>query len=99
MLKLTLIALATAAACFAVTAASGLAGAGAHSYTLKVGDRAVFSSVNFQCQALSKTEVACGPLGKLANSVNVYYTKNQLAVVKYGKTVKAKGTLLYQGKR
>ena len=93
-----LTALITAAVCFAVTAAAGFARADAHSYSLKVGDRAVFAPINFQCQALSKTQAACGPLRKLANSVNVYYTATQLAVVRYGNST-AKGVLLYQAKR
>jgi hypothetical protein len=99
MLKVSLTALVTAAVCFAVAAAAGFARTGARSYTLKAGDRAVFPSANFQCQALSKTQIACGPLTGLPNSVNVYYTKTQLAVIRYGKTLTAKGTLLYQIKR
>jgi hypothetical protein len=99
MLKVSLTALATAVLCFAIAAATGFARAGARSYTLKVGDRAVFSPVNFQCQALSKTQVACGSLTKITSSVNVYYSRTQVAVVRYGKTLNAKGTLLFQSTR
>jgi hypothetical protein len=97
MLKISLTALVTAAVCFAITAATGFARGGARQYNLKIGDRAVFKSDDFQCQALSKSQVACGGLS-IPNSLQVYYSPTQLAVVKFGKSLQ-KGTLVYQGKR
>jgi hypothetical protein len=92
MLKLALTALVTAAVCFGVAAATGLARGDVHSYTLTVGDRVTFPSDDFQCQALTKAEVACGGL-RLTNSVQVYYAPKQLALIKFGTNLK-KGTVL-----
>jgi hypothetical protein len=97
MLKLALTALATAALCFGGMAAAGFARGSAHSYTLAVGDRAVFPGLNFQCQAVSKVEAACGG-ATIKNSTQVYYSPKQLAVVKFGKTL-SKGTVILQVKR
>ena len=78
-------------------ASAGFARGSAHSYTLQVGDRAVFPGLNFQCQAVSKAQAACGGL-KLENSTQVYYSPKQLAVVQFGKTL-SKGTIILQVKR
>jgi hypothetical protein len=87
----------TAVVCFGITAAAGLARTSAgHQYNLKVGDRSVFTPGNLQCQVLAKNQAVCGGL-KVTNSVVVYYSPTQLAVVKV--TSQKKGTLLYQVKR
>jgi hypothetical protein len=87
----------TAAVCFGITAAAGLARTSAgRQYTLEVGDRSVFKPGNLQCQALAKSQVVCGGL-KVTNSVAVYYSPTQLAVVRVSS--QQKGTLLYQVKR
>jgi hypothetical protein len=92
MLRIGLTAVVTAALCFAVAAATGLAAAG-KLYNLKIGDIASFSSDNVHCQALTKVEFACG--AKVApNSVQVYYGPHQLEVVKFGKTLKTGSVLL-----
>jgi hypothetical protein len=97
MLKISVTALATAAVCIALTAASGFARGSGRSYNLKVGDRVVFKAVDFQCQPLSKSEIACGSL-TIPSSLQVYYSPKQLAVVRFGKTLK-KGTLVFQARR
>jgi hypothetical protein len=97
VLKIALTAVVTAAASFAIAAGTGLARTGAHSYTLHPGDRAVVPGLDFQCQAVSKVEAACGSL-KITNSTQVYYSPKQLAVVKFGSTLK-KGTILLQVNR
>jgi hypothetical protein len=97
MLKLALTALATAALTVAACAATGLARGNVHSYTLKVGDRVTFPSDDFQCQAVAKTQVACGSL-VLKNSVQVYYAPKQLALVKFGTNL-TKGQVLTDIKR
>jgi len=72
----------TAACCFATAAATGLGAASGRVFTLQVGDVASFPSDNFHCQAVTKTQVACG--AKLAgNSVQVYYARHQLEVLKF----------------
>jgi hypothetical protein len=96
MLKLALTALATAAACFAIAAATGL-GASPKVLTMQIGDIASFPSDNFHCQALTKAQVACG--AKVApGSVQVYYGRHQLEVIQFGKSLK-KGTILLNVKR
>jgi len=96
-MKTLLTIVATAAVCFGVTAATGLAHSfSGHQYNLKVGDRSVFKPGNLQCQVLAKTQVVCAAL-KVTDAVAVYYTPTQLAVVKV--TSQKKGTLLYQSKR
>jgi hypothetical protein len=97
MLKIALTAVVTAAASFALAAGTGLARMGGHRYSLKVGDRATFPGLDFQCQAVSKVEAACGSI-KIPNSTQVYYSPKQLAVVKFGSTLK-KGTILLQVNR
>ena len=97
MLRIGLTALVTATVCFTITATSGLAGGVAKVFEMKVGDIASLSAANFHCQAVTKTQVACG--AKVApGSVQVYYGPHQLEVIKFGKTLK-KGTLLLNVKR
>jgi hypothetical protein len=52
---------------------------------LKVGDTVRLASNNFQCQVLTKQQVACGRK-TLKNSVVVYFGPDQLDVVKTNKT-------------
>jgi hypothetical protein len=95
LLKVGLTAVATAALCFAVTI--GLAAGAGRLLTMRVGDIVVFSSDNFHCQAIARTEVACG--AKLTpGSVQVYYAPHQLQVIKFGKTLR-KGQLLLSVER
>lgn len=87
----------TAAVCFGISAAAGLARTDAgRQYNLKVGDRSVFKPDDLQCQILSKAQAVCASL-KVASSIAVYYTPKQLAVVKVAS--RKKGTLLFQTKR
>jgi hypothetical protein len=96
MLKITLTAAVTAAVCFAIAAATGL-GAAPKVLTMKVHGIISLKSNNFQCQALTTTEVACGANG-LPNSVQVYFGPHALAVLKFDKTGK-KATQLFGVKR
>jgi hypothetical protein len=90
-------ALLTAAACLAITAATGFARPAGHQYNLKVGDRSVFTSDNLQCQVLTKAQVVCGAL-KVTNGIHVYYSPTQIEIVKIGASA-AKGTVLFNVKR
>lgn len=97
MLRIGLTALVSAAVCFTITATTGLAASVAKVFDMNVGDIASFSADNFHCQAVTKTQVACG--AKLTpGSVQVYYAPHQLQVVRFGKTL-TKGTLLLGVKR
>lgn len=97
MLRIGLTALGTAVACFTIVATTGLAAGAGKQYNLKVGDIAAFPADNFHCQAVAKTQVACG--AKVApGSVQVYYAPHQLEVVQFGKTL-SKGTVLLNVKR
>jgi hypothetical protein len=97
MLKTALTVLATAAACFAVAAATGLASGSGRVLDLKVGDTVIQSSNNFHCQVLSKTQIACG--GKtLKGAVSVYYGPHQVNVVRFDKAG-TKATVLFQIRR
>jgi hypothetical protein len=96
MRRIVLTAVVTAAVCFGIAAATGLA-AKARVLNMKVGDIASFKSDNFHCQALTKSQVACGADVK-PGSVQVYYAPHQLEVIKFGKTLK-KGTILLNIKR
>jgi hypothetical protein len=97
MLRIACTALATAGVCFTITATTGLAAGVAKVFNLKVGDIASFSADNFHCQAVTRTQVACG--AKVApGSVQVYYAPHQLEVVKFGKTLK-QGTVLLNVRR
>jgi len=94
--KTFIIVLVTAAACFGIAAATGLARGDGRQYDLKVGDRSVFAPDDVQCQVLAKTQVVCASL-KVAKAVAVYYSPTQLAVVQV--TSNNKGKLLYEVKR
>src|SRR3954467_4313289 len=100
MLKTSLTVLVTAAVCFGIAAATGLASGSRHearTINLKVGDTIVQASNNFHCQVLSKQQIACG--GKtLAGQVSVYYSPTQLNVVKFPKTGN-KATVLFAVRR
>jgi hypothetical protein len=97
MLKIVLTAVVTAVACFAIAVTTGLGAGTAKVLTMNIGDIASFPSDNFHCQALSKTQVACG--AKVApGTVQVYYAPHQLEVIKFGKSIK-KGTILLNIKR
>jgi hypothetical protein len=97
MFRIGLTALVTAVVCFTIAAATGFAAGAAKLYNMKVGDIASFTADNFHCQAVSKTQVACG--AKVApGSVQVYYAPHQLEVIKFGKTL-SKGTVLLNVKR
>jgi hypothetical protein len=97
MLKIVVTAVVTAVACFAIAATTGLGAGNAKVLTMNIGDIASFPSDNFHCQALSKTQVACG--AKVApGTVQVYYAPHQLEVIKFGKSIK-KGTILLNIKR
>ena len=60
MLKTSLAVLVTAAACFGIAAATGLASSdrSARTINLKVGDTVVQASNNFHCQVLSRKQIA-----------------------------------------
>ena len=97
MLRIGLTAFVTAAVCFTITATTGVAAGVAKVFNMHVGDIASFSADNFHCQAVTKTQVACG--AKVApGSVQVYYGPHQLEVIKFGKTLK-QGTILLNIKR
>jgi hypothetical protein len=86
MLKIGLTAAITAACCFAIAAATGL-GAAPKVLTMKLNEIITLKADNFHCQALQKTEVACGA-NSLPNSTQVYFTPHALAVLKFDKTGK-----------
>jgi hypothetical protein len=54
-------------------------------------------SNNFHCQALTKTQVACGA-NKLPNSIQVYFTPHQVVVLKFNSSGK-KAKAIYAAKR
>jgi hypothetical protein len=96
MLKTSLAVLVTATVCFAIAAATGLASGNRSSktITLKVGDRIVQASNNFNCQVLSKTQVACG--GKqFAGQIVVYYEPKTIRVLRVNKAG-TNATVLYK---
>jgi hypothetical protein len=96
MLKPALTALITAAACFAIAAATGL-GAAPKVVSIRPGEIISLKSDNFHCQALNAKQVACGA-NSLPNSVQVYFAPQQLAVLKFDKTGK-KASIVLQTKR
>jgi hypothetical protein len=88
MFKLGLTAAVTAAVSFAIAAATGLGAGEAKVISMKVGDITTLASDNFHCQAITKTQVACG--AKLApKSVQVYYAPHQLEVLQFMTATKA----------
>ena len=64
---------------------------------MKLNQVIYLQSNNFHCQALTKTQVACGA-NSLPNSVQVYFTPHQLVVLKFDKTGK-KAKPIYAVKR
>jgi hypothetical protein len=96
MLKTILTAVVTAAVC----TGAGAAATAAHVFNLHVGDFAAIKSIDFHCQVLTKTQVACGGY-QLPNSLQVYYSPTQVAVVKFGtpKNGKITRTILLNQKR
>jgi hypothetical protein len=54
-------------------------------------------SDNFHCQALTKTQVACGA-NTLPNSIQVYFAPHQVAVLQFDKTGK-KAKAVFAAKR
>jgi hypothetical protein len=97
MLKTTVTVLVTATVCFAIMATTGFAADARRVFTFKVGDVATMPSANIQCQALSKTRVACGE-NELANAVHVYFDPHQLNVIKFN-AAGTKYSILWQAKR
>ena len=97
MFKLGLTVLLTAAACFAIAAATGFGAAAPAPLTLHVKQAVDFKPGNFHCEALTGTEVVCGA-DTLKNSVQVYFQPHVLAVVKFNKTG-TKVTQLYAVRR
>ena len=96
MFKIGLTAVVTAALCFGIVAATGLARPDARIISMKTGDIFRFQN-NLQCQTLSKTQVACGAK-KLPNSVAVYFDAKQVNVVRFNKAG-TNATVLFKIKR
>ena len=97
MLKLVVTALATAAVCFAVVSATGLGAAAPPALNMKLRQVIYLKSDNFHCQALTKSEVACGA-NSIPNSIQVYFTPHQVAVLKFNKAG-TKAAVVYGTKR
>jgi hypothetical protein len=97
MFKLGLTALVTAAACFAIAAATGFGAAVLKPLTLHVRQAVDFKAGNFHCQVLTANQVVCGA-DALKNSVQVYFQPHLVAVIKFNKTG-TKFTQLYAAKR
>ena len=64
---------------------------------MKINQVIYLKSDNFHCQALTKTQVACGA-NSLPNSIQVYFAPHQVAVLKFDKTGK-KAQAIYASKR
>ena len=87
----------TAACCVGLAAAAGLGAVALKVVTLQVGEIASFPSDNFHCQAVTRTQIACG--AKLApNSVEVYYAPHQLEVLRFTSSL-SKALVLLNVKR
>ena len=97
MLKLAVTAAVTAAVTVAALAASGLGASGPPALNMKLGQVIYLKSDNFHCQALTKTQVACGA-NTLPNSIQVYFGPHQVVVLKFDKTGKH-AKALYSAKR
>src|SRR5262245_60788316 len=97
MLKTTLTVLVTATVCFTVAATNGFAADARRVFKLKVGDVATMPTANIQCQALSKTRIACGQ-NKLQNAVHVYFDPHQVNVIKFN-AAGTKYSILWQSRR
>jgi hypothetical protein len=97
MLKLGLTALAAAAAAVAAVAATGFGASAPPALNMKLNQVIFLKSDNFHCQALTKTQVACGA-NRLPNSIQVYFAPHQVVVLKFDKTGK-KAQTIYASKR
>ena len=97
MLKLALSSLAAAAVAIGIAAATGLGASIPAALNMKLNQVIYLKSDNFHCQALTKTQVACGA-NSLPNSVQVYFTPHQVVVLKFDKTGK-KAKAVYASKR
>jgi hypothetical protein len=97
MLKTTLTVLVTATVCFAIAATTVLAAGERRVFKFQVGDVATMQTANIQCQALSKTRIACGQ-NKIANAVHVYFDPHQVNVIKFN-AAGTKYSILWQAKR
>jgi hypothetical protein len=97
MLKLGLTALAAAAATVAAVAATGLGAAAPPALDMKLGQVIYLKSDNFHCQALTKSQVACGA-NTLPNSIQVYFAPHQVVVLQFDGTGK-KAKAVYAVKR
>jgi hypothetical protein len=97
MLKLALSSVLAAAATIAVVAATGLAASIPRALNMKLHQVIFLKSDNFHCQALTKTQVACGA-NTLPNSVQVYFAPHQVAVLQFDKTGK-KAKAVFAAKR
>ena len=87
MLKLALTAVLAAAATVAALAATGLGASRPAPLAMKINQVIYLNSNNFHCQALKKTQVACGA-NTLASSIQVYFTPHQVVVLKFDKNGK-----------
>jgi len=94
MLKIACTAVVTAAITVTVVATTGLAATKPKVIYMKVHNIVALKSDNFQCQAITKIEVACGA-NTLPNSVQTYYAPHEIAVVKFNNTGKAANVLLH----
>jgi hypothetical protein len=87
MLKLALTALVAAGATVAIAAATGLGASIPKALNMKINQVIYLQSDNFHCQALMKTQAACGA-NSLPNSIQVYFAPHQLIVLKFDKNGK-----------
>src|SRR5262245_27015973 len=97
MLKTTLTVLTTAAVCFAIAATTGFAAHSRRTIQMEVGDVLVLKAGNIQCQAVSKSSLACGP-SMLSNAKRVYFTPHEVSVVSYNRAG-TKYSVIYSAKR
>jgi hypothetical protein len=97
MPKIALTALLTAAATVAALAAGGFGASAPPALNMKLHQVIYLKSNNFHCQALTATQVACGA-NTLPNTIQVYFTPNQVVVLRFDKTGK-KASALYATKR
>jgi hypothetical protein len=97
MLKLALTALLGAAATVAVPAAGVLRASAPPALNMKLNQVIYLKSDNFHCQALTKSQVACGA-NTLPNSIQVYFTPHQVVVLKFDRTGK-KAKPVYAARR
>jgi hypothetical protein len=97
MLKLALTAMLTAATTVAALAAGGLGASAPPALNMKLDQVIYLKSDNFHCQALTKSQVACGA-NTLPNSIQVYFTPHQMVVLQLDRSGK-KAKAIYATKR